>query len=456
MTRATWTTELIDGFAKSSGVHVDTQESACDEASQDFGHMLRGRARGVVRPETAEHVQRIVRYSRERGLPLTVRGGGMSQSGQSVPRDGLSLDLRGMSHVGEPDRDGMTISCEPGATWRQLMTKLLPVGLAPKVVPLNLHLTVGGTLSAGGFGSTSHRFGPAVSNTASATVVTASGEVVVCGPRREREVFDRVLGGVGRGGVIVAAELALRPAPARVRTFYLAYEDTGTVIREQSRLAESPHAHHLEAFCASTIHGLRKGPSGRRQPLAVWSYGLHVSVEHSEQEPPPRAEEVLADLTPTKVLHVEDDSAEGFASRYDVRFEAMRATGAWQLQHPWLECVLPLDAALRVIPRALALLPPFLGDGHRIFSLADTDRPSALAFPGRGPFVSFAVLPMGIAPAMIGAALDALKSVHDMTLSEGGTRYVSGWQFRAPEALGQGAGASPDVADIFESCLSRG
>jgi cytokinin dehydrogenase len=358
----------------------------------------------------------------------------------------LSVDVRALGDIGDPDSERMIISCGPGATWRQLMTRLLPAGLAPRVIPLNLDLTIGGTLSAGGFGSTSHRFGPVVSNTVSVEVVTASGDRVLCGPSRERRIFDGVLGGIGRHGIIVRAELALRKVPSHVRTFYLAYDDLPTVVRDQRVLAELKRADHVEAFCASTMHGLRKGPAGRRQPLTVWSYGLHVSVEYSEGEPP-RAEDVLAGLTPTKLIHVEDDSAEAFACRYDFRFEVMRATGAWEQQHPWLECVLPLDAALRVIPRALAALPPFLGDGHRFFYLADTDRPSSLRFPDHGPFVSFAVLPMGIPPAMSRAALEALEFVHDMALSEGGTRYASGWQFASKD---RNAG---DPASIFESCL---
>jgi cytokinin dehydrogenase len=404
----------------------------------------------VARASSPGDVQEVVRFARERRLALTVRGGGMSQSGQSVPVDGLSLDVRAMSEIGEPDPERQTLSTAPGATWRQILAKLLPLGLAPNVVPLNLDLTVGGTLSAGGFGSTSHRFGPAVSNVPAVSVVTASGDIVVCGPTRERAVFDAALGGVGRGGVIVGADLALRRVPPRVRTFYLAYDDLPSLMRDQSRL---PHADHVEAFCASTIQGLRKGPSGRRQPLAIWSYGLHLSVEHAEGESP-RAEDVLRGLNPVRLIHVEDDSAETFAARYDVRFEAMRATGSWSYEHPWVECVLSLDAAVRVIPRALAELPAFLGDGHRIFSLADTDRPCSLRFPDRGPFVSFAVLPMGVPPGLSRAALDALRALHDLVLSEGGTRYVSGWQFRTGSSLDQDAQAGVGhPPSLFESCL---
>lgn len=451
MTRMAWTPDLLEELARWSGVRAHTAAAARDEASQDFGRVARGDAFGVLCPQSTEQVRRIIEFARERGLALTARGGGMSQSGQSIPRGGLSLDLRAMCDLAEPDRDRMSVVCGPGATWRQLLSRLLPIGMIPRVVPLNLDLTVGGTLSAGGFGSTSHRYGPVVSNTVCATVVTELAERVECGPERERAVFDRVLGGVGEHGVIVGAELALRRAPPRVRTFYLAYDDFETMIRDQRALSEGSRADHVEGFSSSTFHGLRKAPNGRRQPLVSWSYGLHVSVEH-DANAAPSSEEILHGLRPTKLMHVEDDTSESFAARYDVRFEAMRATGTWDLAHPWLECVLPWEAGLEIVPRALALLPAFLGDGHRLFVVADSDRPTSLAFPAKGPFLSFAVLPMGVPRALLDAALGSLKAVHDMALSAGGTRYRSGWLFDTSRPSASIRGTGSEV--VFESCLS--
>jgi FAD/FMN-containing dehydrogenase len=61
---------------------------------------------------------------------------------------------------------------------------VLGVWSLPAVVPLNLDLTVGGTVSAGGIGATSHTHGPVVSNVSEITAVTGSGRSVV--PRRAR------------------------------------------------------------------------------------------------------------------------------------------------------------------------------------------------------------------------------------------------------------------------------
>ena len=133
-----WTPGALEVLAKETGLVVDTEGSARNEASQDFGHLVHGNAVGVVRPFSAEQVQGVIRFANERSLPVTIRSGGMSQSGQSIPRDGLSLDMRNLAMVGEPDPSHRSISCEPGVTWRTLLEKLERSSLAPSVVPLNL------------------------------------------------------------------------------------------------------------------------------------------------------------------------------------------------------------------------------------------------------------------------------------------------------------------------------
>jgi cytokinin dehydrogenase len=452
----------LEALQREADVLVDTTGEALAGASRDFGRLSRGCARGSILATSVDQTQRIVRFANDRSIRVTIRGRGMSQSGQSIPRDGLSLDVTGLAQIAEPDTARMSVTTGAGATWRQVLEKLLPVGLIPSVVPLSLDLSVGGTLSAGGFGSTSHRLGPAVSHVLSAEVVTGAGDRRVCGPDRDRETFDAVFGGLGRYGVITSVDLALRRAPARVRTHYLIYDDMRTMLEDQLALSRVDAAAHLEGFCAGTVHGLRKNASGRRQPFVRWAFGLHVSEEFGQGQAGPSS--VVSGLRHAGCLHVEEDTALEFASRYDVRFAAMRATGAWDLAHPWFECILSLSDALSTLPGVLEMLPAFLGDGHRLTLLADTPRPASLAFPSRGPYVSFAILPMGVPQPLLQHALEALRAVHELLVETGGKRYLSGWLFepddndwrRHHNAAHVGlcvAKAAFDPRRVFESCL---
>jgi cytokinin dehydrogenase len=289
---------------------------------------------------------------------------------------------------------------------------------------LNLDLTVGGTLAVGGFGSTSHLYGPCVSNVAEARIVTGAGAELVVTPESNRELYDAALAGLGRCAIMASADIVLRPARAHVRTWFLLYEELRGMLEDQRTLAERGSSDHLEGLCSMTMHGLRLTPNGRR-PLASWSYCLLVSKEFDADEPD--ADALLAGLQYKRLLLTERDDSAAFAARYDVRFEAMRVTGASRQPHPWLECVLPYDVAGEIIPRVLTMLPTFLGDLHRVGVIGACDRPRSLVFPDSDRLVSFAILPAGVHPALLGDARKALKAVEGLLLAAGGKRYLSGW-----------------------------
>jgi FAD/FMN-containing dehydrogenase len=59
--------------------------------------------------------------------------------------------------------------------------------LTPPVFTDYLELSVGGTLSAGGIGGTSPRFGGQVDNVAELEVVTGAGERMVCSPHQRAD-----------------------------------------------------------------------------------------------------------------------------------------------------------------------------------------------------------------------------------------------------------------------------
>lgn len=445
---------------------VDSSERALAEASRDFGGLARGTVTAVLTPANAAEVQAAVRSALTNGEKLTPRGQGMSQSGQSVPRHGKSLDLRRLDQIGEPNTADGTIWVGPGATWRQVLARLAPRGFRPPVMPLNLDLSIGGTLSAGGFGSTSFRHGVAAGNVSRLEVVTGTGELVVASRTESPDVFEAVLGGLGRVGVIVRAELEIVRTLPRTRTLYLLHDSPAKLLTDMLRLSARPDVHHLEGFCAGSMQGLALAPNGKREPFVHWQYGLHVSCEVERSASTPTPAQPVERLSEAKLLRVEEDDTFAFASRYDGRFEMMKKTGGWNQLHPWFECLLPLERAVDLIPQILMRLPVFLGDGQRIFLLPQRGYPKAMAFPDGDPVVGFAILPVGVAEPLREPALAALKSVHDLVLAAGGKRYASGWLFGMGEAEWRAHHGSHHAAlasvkerldphGVFESCLTR-
>jgi cytokinin dehydrogenase len=314
-------------------------------------------------------------------------------------------------------------------TWRQLLSETLPLELCPKVQPLNLDLTVGGTLSAGGLGTTSHRQGFAASHVLSAQVVLGTGELVATGPTQNRDVFDAVFGGLGRVAVMGRVELELEPAARQVETLVLRYDDCEEMLLDQVSLAANPSAYHLGGMCAAAVHGLTKAADGSRAPLRHWSYALELTLRSVGAGDEGAA---LEGLSYRQVLHRETDDLASFLARYDSRFQLMRATGAWQQAHPWFEALVPIAAAEATLGK-LMNLPPFFGDGHRVTVVADRARPASIAYPPGGPAMVVAVLPVGVAPPYVPKALEVIAALDAHVLDVGGRRYLSGWLSRGGE-----------------------
>lgn len=420
-----WSEAALRDLATETGVAVVWDDANRAAASEDYGHIIKGASVGVAYPHAAAEVEKALTFVNKRGLRLTGRGVGHSASGHSIAVNALTLDFSKMNRVEKPNVAAETVVCEPGARWRDVAAATVTEKLIPRVLPLNLDLTVGGTLSVGGVGPTAHRYGPIIANVVELDVVTGDARRMRCSFDKERALFDAMLAGLGRCGIIVSATLALRQIKPAVRTFYLLYDDVNAWIADQRMLAQAGKCDHLEAFCTASVQGLRKTPAGRR-PFAHWFYGLYISIEY-EPGAAPEASSALAGLHYYRRIHVEDDDSANFPARYDPRFEMIRRTGAMQQPHPIFECILPVNVLADLLPRVLDALPLTLGDGHRLIFLAPREMPRFFMTPANSEAAIFAVLPTGVAPIFLDDTLKALKAVHQMCMDAGGKRYLAGW-----------------------------
>jgi cytokinin dehydrogenase len=196
-------------------------DASLDRVSTDFGGMIRRRPDAVLVPSCAADIASVLAT----GVPVTARGRGHSTHGQSLVDGGVIVDMAGLGSVHRVSADRVVV--DGGATWRTVLAATLPLGLTPPVLPDFLDLSVGGTLSLGGIGGTSHRHGAQVDNVLELEVVTGAGEIVVCGPGSE--LFRAVLGGLGQCGIITRATVALRPAPASVLRRKIRYPDSASL-----------------------------------------------------------------------------------------------------------------------------------------------------------------------------------------------------------------------------------
>ena len=211
-----------------NGPRLDTGRAVRIRYLHDFGHMVSGLPAAVAQPHELDAVPAIVHEARRRALGVVVRGAGHSQNGQSLAENAVLLDVTGLDRVHPPE--GTTLQCEAGARWNQVVDALDGTGLLPPVLPDSDTITIGGTVAAGGIGTTSHRYGAIAENVTALEVVTGDGTRVRCSATHEPELFDAARAGQGQFGPIIQVWLALASKqPPRLRVYQLAYTDTDQI-----------------------------------------------------------------------------------------------------------------------------------------------------------------------------------------------------------------------------------
>ena len=180
----------------------------------------------VARPVAAGEVAEIVRDATSARTTVTAAGAQTSTTGASVSDGGILLSMRAMARVLGIDAIARTATVEPGVLLGDLQRTLAPHGLFFAPDPTSdQECTVGGAIACNASGPRTLRYGATRAHVRALTVVLASGEMVrVARPRVDKNTVgfafaqdpvDWFVGSEGTLGVIVAAELALLPRPAR-------------------------------------------------------------------------------------------------------------------------------------------------------------------------------------------------------------------------------------------------
>ena len=143
---------------------------------------------GVVVPKTTEGALSALALAREEGVPVTPRGGGTSQCGQTINR-GLVIDgSKHLRRILSLDVEGRRCVVEPGIVLDELNRQLKPHGLwFPVDVSTASRATIGGMAGNNSCGGRSLRYGTTRDNVISIDAVLADGTAMNFG-----EVFSNL------------------------------------------------------------------------------------------------------------------------------------------------------------------------------------------------------------------------------------------------------------------------
>jgi FAD/FMN-containing dehydrogenase/Fe-S oxidoreductase len=131
---------------------------------------------GVVVPNTMEDAERALAICRSEGVPVTPRGAGTSQAGQTVNETVVIDCSRHLDRVIELDAAGRRCVVEPGIVLDELNRALKPSGLwFPVDISTASRATIGGMVGNNSCGARSLRYGNTRENVLSIDAVLPDG-----------------------------------------------------------------------------------------------------------------------------------------------------------------------------------------------------------------------------------------------------------------------------------------
>jgi FAD/FMN-containing dehydrogenase len=185
-----------------------------DKARQVWNARLTKTPAAILQCANAADAVAGVRFARDNGLALAVRGGGHSYAGLCTGDEVLMIDFSGMKGV-EVDTVNARVLVEPGVRWGEVYDIALPYGLCPAGGTVGT-VGVSGFTLGGGSGWMTRKHGLALDNLLSVDVVTADGQLTKASESENPDLFWGIRGGAGNLGIVTRFELKLHPVPGQI------------------------------------------------------------------------------------------------------------------------------------------------------------------------------------------------------------------------------------------------
>lgn len=394
---------------------VRSDDEAVAGASVDFGGVIRKRPQAVIWPVQVDDVVTVIRYARELGGVVSIRGAGHSQGGQSLNQAGIVLDTRGLAGIETLNTSEGWVIVGAGTQWGVLARVTLEQGLLPPVLTDNLAVTVGGTLSMGGIGPASFRRGLQVHHCLGVEMVLGTGEVLWLTPDHEPELFHHVLCGLGQLGVITKAKLRLRPFRPYTQSVYLSYQTLEAFLHDAIILMQRDQVHLLEggALPNSTT------PAAGQPQRYLLEAATEVDLLADEANP-----QLSQGLSGEAHWIVVNRPTPEHVFRLAQRFARYKRPTEQNYAHPWVEHFLPLakveeyvETVASDFPSTSLLLWPLQTEKLRwpMFALPEAAEVMLVGIMANIP---------NSPPEEV---LPLLRRASQLGINLGGKRYLSGW-----------------------------
>lgn len=237
-----------------------------DPARAIYNGMIDRHPALIVRCAGVSDIVAAVRFARDRGLLVAVRGGGHNVAGNSLCDDGLVVDLSPMRGV-QVDPERRLARAEGGVNWGELDAETQAHGLA---VTGGVATTTGiaGLTLGGGMGWLVRKHGLTIDSLRSVDLVLADGTRATASASENADLFWAVRGGGGNFGVATSFEYDLHPVGPTVIAGTVVYpiDQAPSVLRRYRDFAASAPDEVM------TIVSMRAAPPAPYlPPSAYWT-----------------------------------------------------------------------------------------------------------------------------------------------------------------------------------------
>lgn len=176
---------------------------------ENIGHSLQ-RSAYLYQPTRIEQLDDLFALAHSQGLSIALRGAGRSYGDAALNGGQIVVDLQGLNRVLKWDAQHGRITVEPGVTIEQLWKRVLVDGWWPPVVPGTMYPTLGGCLAANIHGKNNWVAGPLGEHVVEFTALLPNGKQIICSPKKNKDLFYAMIGGMGLLGVFTSITLQLK------------------------------------------------------------------------------------------------------------------------------------------------------------------------------------------------------------------------------------------------------
>jgi FAD/FMN-containing dehydrogenase len=245
-----------------SGEVLEPGDDGFEQSRRVHNGLIDRRPALIARCRNTADIADAVRFARESGLELCVRGGGHNVAGRAVADDALMVDLAPMKGI-HVDPAAPSVRAQGGVLWRELNRETAAHGLAVTGGAISTTGIAGLTLG-GGLGWLMAKYGLAADNVLGVELVTADGAILNVTADSHPDLFWALRGGGGNFGIAASIEYQLHPLQM-VTGGLIAHpiEAAGDLLRFYRDAAASA-SDDLTVFC-----GLVHAPDGSGTKLAA-------------------------------------------------------------------------------------------------------------------------------------------------------------------------------------------